>query len=144
VLTLPTPLPPNWAGYPPHMSALDYPIWLKWAPAQRPRWSALYFDVGLGTGLPAPPAAGDRDRTMWQRLTQKRADVVADAGDHWELIELRHSAQANALGRLLQYQSLWNNDPPDSRHVALYLITDFLDPTLPTLLASHNITYTIV
>lgn len=126
------------------MSCEDLSIWHRWAPTQRRRWHALYFDVGLGPGLPPPDHQGVDLHAMWTRLTQKRADVVADAGDHWELIELRHSAQANALGRLLQYAALWRADPPDQRPLTLTLVTDFLDPTLPDLLANYNITYLII
>jgi hypothetical protein len=143
VLTLPTPLDPLWAGYPPHMSALDYPIWKTWAPSQSSRWHALYFDVALGPGADTSAAPDAAHAAMWTRLTQKRADVVADAGDHWELIELRHAANANALGRLLLYQHLWIQDPPDTRPLKLILVTDHPDPDIAPLLPQHNITYVV-
>lgn len=135
---------PSWRGYPPHMSPLDGRIWSVWAPTQLHRWRTLYFDVGLGAGATVPVGTATDLARMWTRLTQKRADVVADAVDHWELIECRSAAQSNALGRLLQYQALWVQDPPDRRRLSLYLVTDVRDSDLGPLLAAHHITYVVI
>ena len=130
---------PNYVGTPPHMSADDLPIWRRWRALHAHQYQAFYFDVGLGEGPPQSTALDPTHAAMWLRLTQKRADVVADDGTTWTIIELRAHAQSNAVGRLQQYEDLWHRDPPDTRPVRLLLVSDNPDPDLTPLTSQHAI-----
>ncbi len=99
----------------------------------------FYFNVQLGHGAPAPAETSAALRDMWRRSTVKRADLVADYGDRWELVELRHDATSSAVGRLLQYRMLWQEDPPDQRPLSLTLATDSNDTDLYRLCAQLKI-----
>jgi len=138
------PYPPDFAGYPTHMSTSDFHIWVAYQPTIPKTALALYFDVRLGEGRPAGPETPDYLRRMWRLNTQKRADVVIEFPDRWHLIELRNNAQLNAIGRLLGYQQLWKLDPPDPRRLTIELVTDNTDADTAQLAQTQGFTYTVL
>lgn len=121
------PFPPDWRGYPPHMSQRDLLIWRTWYPGVARDAIALYFDVALGEGTYTPPKTPPDLARMWLRLNQKRADVVMQRASDIVIIELRASASASAIGRLLLYKKLYLQDPVLGTQLQLYLVTDRLD-----------------
>jgi hypothetical protein len=131
---------PGWKGVPPHISSEDFEIWKRWRdtdlPANALSW---YFDVGLG-GQVVEHETDEALTRMWRRVTSKRADVVLEYPDRWIIVELRFAASASALGRLAQYKTLWQEDPPDDRPVDLVLVTDRLDPDLERVASNFGIT----
>lgn len=98
-------------GRPDRMSPEDFAIWQRWFPTFRHNINRMYFDVGLGDGLPAPFNAPPQYAKAWLRNTQKRADAILDTLNDLILIELRFDANANAIGRLMTYQLLYAKDP---------------------------------
>lgn len=135
---------PTWQGKPPHMSPEDLGIWLRWRATLYPHAQALYFDVGVGS--PPTPAGWVSPKLQlgWLRLNQRRIDVVADLGDSALIIELRHDATPNAVGRLLAYQQLWGDDDPLGVPAELVLITDLERPDMRRLCFSNHIQYQVV
>lgn len=119
---------PTWSGNPPHMALQDIPLWIRCREQFIPRVTGWYFDaaVGEGAGLPQDPA--DSIALAYYRLTRKRLDAVGDAGSVWLLLELRPNAGLGALGSIQTYRSLWERDPPDTRPVEAWLITDRAEP----------------
>jgi hypothetical protein len=138
------PFPITYDGIPTHMSTQDLTIWQRWRSRIPPNARAIYFDVRLGEGHHAGDDAEDDARRMWYQLTAKRADVVLEMPQGWLLLELRDSAQSNAIGRLLLYQKLWKADPPDPRPLSLMLITNARDPDVEGLAEDHGIGYLVV
>lgn len=134
----------EFAGQPPHMSREDTIIWDRYKPQLQPPPSLLYFDVGLGVGKPGDPALGENLNRAWTRLTQKRADVIAEFPNSVAIIELRDTAQSNAVGRLMMYAQLWNEDPPIKKQLQLQLVTNYADQDVARLCAANGILYKIV
>jgi len=126
------------------MSTIDQTIWDRYRLTLPKTTRALYFDVHLGDGADPGAETDPAMLKLWLEATQKRADVVADLGSHWLLIELRDNAMASALGRLGLYAALWKQDPPDSRPLFLALITNREDRDVRTLAQAHGITYEVV
>lgn len=115
---------PDWPGAPPHMAPLDLPLWRRYQKSTAHTWIAVYFDVAIGEGAPLA-ANGDRATLdMWQRITRQRADVVTLSRLGWTIVELRPNAGPSALGSLLSYRALWQQDPPDKQPLAILLVTD--------------------
>lgn len=135
---------PSFTGRPQQLSALDFQLWLAYRLTLPPDTIALYFDVGLGDGRPAPPGTDPATQQQWRVITQKRADVLVELPDRWLLVELRETAQPNAIGRLLTYRTLWLDDPPDQRPLNLQLVTNSPDPDVERLAAAHDIAYIII
>lgn len=136
--------PPDWPGYPPHMAREDFAIWKRWYPTVDPRPIELYFDVGLGEGREPLDTATPDERELWRHLTQKRADALLVFPDRVHLVELRHAATPNAIGRLLVYRRLLHDDNPFGTPITTELVTDQLDPDLPAIARATRITYTVI
>lgn len=134
---------PQWAGYPPHMSREDYPLWINSKVSLLKDALSIYFDVGLGGQTEVPPGVAPSYALMWQRVTQKRIDVLVEATDSWRIIELRNEATSSAIGRLLLYRDMWLRDPPDSRPLKLYLVTNLPDPDVKTTAEALGIIYMV-
>lgn len=137
------PYPPLTDRHPPHMAPEDYEIYLSWWPSNVGDTIRCYYDVAVGAGANTGPSPNDPPQysRMWTRITQKRIDMIAIRPTEAWLIELRHAATANAVGRLLQYLDLYNEDPIIPLPISLHLVTNHLDRELVALCRNFNIRY---
>ena len=135
---------PTWNGYPPRMSEEDYRIWQRWHPRVMQYILRMWFDVGLGEGKPIPPDTSADLAFMWTRNTQKRADVIIETDTEIWLVELRFKAQANAIGRLLTYLDLVEDDNPFTKAIRPLLVTDQEDPEVRRSASKRRIQYLVV
>jgi hypothetical protein len=126
------------------MSPEDVRIWDRYLPLIRDQVSAMYFDVGLGSGATLPETEPENYRRMWKRNTQKRADVLAVVDNELWLIELRYAASSSAIGRLLMYRLLYLQDPKLGKSLRLILVTDQYDADVELAATAAGITYLIV
>lgn len=134
----------SFTGRPAHMSPEDRQIWERWWPTIRHQIKDLYFDVRVGKGKEAPLGEPENFRKMWTDLTQKRIDVVLTRpGEVW-LVEIRFAASPNAIGRLLTYHMLWQDDPALPGKVELYIVTNIHDEEVARASALAGITYIVV
>jgi hypothetical protein len=118
---------PEYGGYPTRMSSEDVEIWRRYYPTVRAGALVLYFDVGLGLADELP-AISDPDQLLgWIKNTQKRADVLIERAQSVDLIELRFNATANAVGRLLMYQKLLEDENPLRKKVNPILVSNRFD-----------------
>lgn len=136
--------PPDYRGLPRRMSGIDFTVWIPFQQKHKSEWLRLYFDVGLGDGRDNLTDVTEAERLFWMRETQKRADVIAEAADRVYIIELRDTAQLNAVGRLLGYIKLWNQAPPIAKPMTAWLATNALDPDVRDLCADNGILYEVV
>lgn len=127
------PYQPNWIGRPPHMAEADLLLWERARPFFAPLVTAWYYDAAVGEGSGPPTDPADSLAAGFYRLTRKRIDAVGLAGSRWILIEVRPNAGLGALGHIQTYRSLWERDPPDTRPVEAWIVSDRLEPdTLAT------------
>jgi hypothetical protein len=142
--TLGTPFPAHHAGLPTHMSTEDYRLWLTYRLTIQAAAPTLYFDVRLGGTRALDHAPPEYLKNFWYSVNAKRADVVAEYADHVDLIELRTRAQPNAIGRLITYRELWNDDPAILKPLRLELVTDSEDPDVRRVADLVGIKYTVL
>lgn len=121
------------------MPAGEGQIWINALPALRDRYRSLWYNVRLG-GQSAysaswSPAVG----RMASDLSAYRIDVVGDAGDHWDLIEVKDRSSLAAVGQLLGYQIIWRRNPPDDRPTRLIFVAPHITPELSIVLAELGI-----
>lgn len=135
---------PTTALYPPHMSPEDFKLFKRWGIDALKDAINVFYDVGLGEGIGVPPGTDEALSRMWTKITQKRADVVVEYLDHVDIVELRFNATSNAIGRLLSYRMLWQDDPPINKTAFFNLVTNRFDPDLERLAGEHNLHYLIV
>jgi hypothetical protein len=135
---------PNFTGYPPRMSAEDFPIWQRWYPTIKDTALALYFDVGLGLPDELPESTDANQLLGWIRNTQKRADAIIERAQDVLLVELRFNAQLNAIGRLQGYKILLQDDNPFRKPIIPVLVTNKPDSEVRRVASAAVIIYQTV
>ena len=118
----------DWRGKPPHMLAPDIPVWYRFLKEWAPHFVTLYYDCLLGGPEPVPYEEKDPMKKMWRALTSKRADAIAELQDAIWLIEVSAYPGMRALGQLLTYKTLWDQDPKSDLPVTMVLVADQIDP----------------
>lgn len=114
----------------PHMSVADSIVWRTILdeglfPAQK-----YDYDVQLGgAGSPFDDPA-DQYEQMWSTLMKKRVDVVAWLNNVPFLIEVKPLAGFSALGQLLGYEHLWQEEKGDVPEVGKVAACINADPDL--------------
>lgn len=137
------PYPPSIKRTPPHMSPEDEEIYRAWWPQHAAKAKTVFYDVGLGSGSTEalPPNAPANYAGAWIHNTQKRADMLTVMPSGLWLIEFRHAATSNAIGRLLSYQMLWQENPVLPGKLQLFLVSNHFDPDLNKLAKFNRIEY---
>lgn len=130
--------------YPAHMSPEDYKLFKRWKVTALKLAINVFYDVGLGEGIGPGNETDPSMLKMWQKITQKRADVVVEYLNYVDIVELRFNATSNAIGRLLSYKMLWDDAPPIDKVTFVNLVTNRFDPDLERLAGMNNIHYIIV
>lgn len=102
-------------------------IWTRWRFSLPVGVIRIYANVRVGKGRHAEGEFTEDERKMWLAVTQKRIDVLLEFQDRIWIVELRRIASSGALGRLLMYKLLYEEDPVIPKPVTLALVTDFKD-----------------
>jgi hypothetical protein len=131
---MPTVLGPKystaWRGKPAHMLKVDIPIWYRFLEKQSSIFTELHYDCLLGGPNFTPTDYDEKLREMWKYLGSKRADVIGYTKNETWIIEVTNEAKIKALGQLMLYKFLWDQDPKSSKPVKLVLVCDFEDSDL--------------
>lgn len=145
---MPTELGPRFSATtttsPPGMSAEDNFLWSLYQPTIIDTAEAVYFNVRLGEGQPTPEGTTPEMARMWYLNTAKRADALIEYKDRIEIVEFRDQANANAIGRLLQYALLYQQDPVIMKPLQLVLVTNRYDSDVERLSILSGIKYIVM
>jgi hypothetical protein len=122
----------------------DIPVWYRFLDAHSHLLINLYYDCLLGG--PALSIAEEKDplKVMWRANTSKRADAIAETAKKTFIIEVSYDPKQQALGQLLNYETLWLLDPKISKPVELILVCNRFDPELALSWKQHNISLYVV
>lgn len=129
----------DFTGTPPRMAPRDLIAWQNWWPTTRATALRVWFDVGLDSGRPVPPNTPPELAAMWARNTQHRADAIIERPATIDLVELRDTGNASAVGQLQLYGLLWQADPPNPKLLRLLLVVNRADPSVVALATHLNI-----
>lgn len=113
-----------WAGVPAGMPSGDFLIWDRFRRMFGSMFSKIYYNVRVGDPSPVPGGLPDEIQKMAEDVSRRRIDVVGEKADSWILIEVKYNAGPEALGQILMYKELWNQDPPDGKPVYTAIVTD--------------------
>lgn len=125
---IPDNIPFEKRGYYPHMKPNDVAIWERFITAYPDNYDYCQYDVLVGSD-PAfdttvtPDTGGD----AW-KLYQKKIDVVGFKGERIDIIELKPSAGASAVGQVLMYKKLYKKDYTPPTEPRCIIITDKVNP----------------
>lgn len=119
-----------WRGRPPHMLKPDVPVWYRFLEKWGHLFINLFYDCMLGGPALSPEEALDPMKRMWRANLAKRADAIAETeGEVW-IIEVASTPGLRAIGQLLTYLSLWQEDPKIAKIEKPVLVCDVVDPDL--------------
>jgi len=110
------------------MLAPDIPVWYRFLKEWGPHFIALYYDCLLGGPDLDPEEEQDPMKRMWRALTSKRADAIVELETTVWLIEVSAYPGMRALGQLLTYKTLWDQDPKIDKKTIMVLVADQIDP----------------
>jgi len=115
---------PKWEGSPPRMSMEDFTLWIKWKKHGLIDSTAMWFDIGLGAGTDCGENITPELKKCHLKNTQLRADAIIEYPDHIKIVELRKNAGPDAIGRILAYKMLWEDDPKIDKRIELLIVTN--------------------
>lgn len=128
-------------GYFAGMAPRDRTLWAR-ALIERPDIRALepfIYNLRVGTGIELPPTATQQERDIAWIETTKRIDVVGRANGQSTIIEVKPRAGASAIGQLIVYAALYNQDFPELRTGRRMIITDELAPNTREIFVQNGI-----
>lgn len=126
------------------MSDLDFMIWRRWWPSVQHLALRMWFDVGLGETPTIPEGTSADLAFMWERNNQPRADAIIEMAEDISLVELRENASGNAIGRLLEYSDLLDEDAPWPKPIRMLLVTNRDNPNVRRSAEKRGIRYIVV
>lgn len=127
-------------SYYPHMAPEDTELWSRYI-TENPAWASLaWYDFPVGT---IPPAIKNDD-VPWVKpygiqTYSKRIDVVVPIGNVVNVIEIKPSASACALGQVLLYRHCIKVVLGKNVTAQAIIITDKADPDLLEINAKYNV-----
>ncbi len=138
--SLGTPYSVDWDGAPIQMSPNDREIWAYFQEQFAAEFQSFYFNVGVGVATMWSEELDEEMTRMVEWISRRRIDVVGEKADAWWLIELRINAGPGAIGSILTYKTLWEDDPPDQRPVVPVIVTNTQDANLQRVCDRFGIT----
>lgn len=114
----------------PHMGPADTRVWRASLELGLARADRFEYDVRLGGALADLVEDGHEHKPMWETLLRKRIDVVAWTGQQPTIIEVKPVGSFAALGQVLGYGQLWEEERPGGLKPGLCVVCGFSDPDL--------------
>lgn len=115
--------------------------WLKLHEAEYDRWE---FDVRTGTGYDPGDKFPDYIREMAIKNSQKRIDAVGWQGQQATIVEVKERASLGAVGQLVGYKALFQQQHPELPAPTLLLVCMRADTDILPALQSVGIRLEIV
>ncbi len=129
----------TYRGRPPHMLDQDIPVWYRFLEAYGDLFIKLYYDVFVGGPWYSKEKLENPLFYMWRALNAKRIDALGETKRELFLIEVNTNPGLRAVGQLLVYKKLWDEDPKINKPVKLILVCALVDPDLLSAAASMGI-----
>lgn len=124
------PYSTGWLGSPPHMLREDVPIWQRFLSKYGAFYPEVYYDVAVGGPPLTKEELTDPIKKMWQYNNSKRIDAVIKLPEEVMIIEVSTTPGLRAIGQLLTYTALWQEDDPWGLIEKPYLVLEHMDKDL--------------
>lgn len=92
------------------MLSEDTEVWTKYLAGPVVPIKEVWYDVHVGQGLLLPLGSDDLDRRIARGVTRKRIDVVCNVGFGFWVVELKPYASMLALGQILSYSKMFDEE----------------------------------
>lgn len=123
----------------PHMYGAESEIWRRWLKKYRRTNERYEYDVHVGRLWPEHEVIPEKWRRGAASVYQKRIDVVGFRPDTITIYEVKPHAGLGALGQILGYLSLYEEDFAPSQELRGAIVTELVDPNISRILEDHGI-----
>lgn len=123
----------------PGMPRPESDVLKEWLVRRGADYDRIDFNVRLGKGVDLGEGFTPETKDLANKLTQKRADLVAWKFDVPTIIEVKIRASLGALGQLLGYRTLWPLTYPDTAEPGLLVIARRVDDDAALVLSEHGV-----
>lgn len=127
-----------------HLSEAETEIWNRFVQKYPEFCERCNYDVVVGD----LPAISENIKEEWQRnaeyLGRYKIDVVGYKGKKHFIIECKQRAGPGALGQLIAYMSMYQDEVGPDVDAEPVLITDIERPNIRALCEEHDIEYYVV
>jgi len=114
----------------PHMLAEDVRVWTKFLRTDAHRIREVWYDIRVGMPVLLGVGASEMEYKIARGLTRKRIDVVCSVeGGTW-VVEVKPYANMYAMGQVLTYVRLFEQEYSTSGEVTPVLVCDSYDGDL--------------
>ena len=121
------------------MKPADIHLWEKFITAYPDYFSSVDYDVHVGEGEIHGDLETDKLARGFQRLTQKKIDVVGYKDGKVILTEVKPIAGSMAFGQMLAYFKLWSEKHPEVGDRGMLIITDKCQSDFAEIYADNGI-----
>jgi hypothetical protein len=128
----------------PGMLPAEILIWREWMKAHGGENDSYEGNIRIGAGHDPGPTWPDYIRKMAIQNTQLRIDAVGYKGLGVTLYEVKRRAGASAVGQLLTYDAVWQQDHPGAPPPGLVLVTNQAQANVVPLLTKAGIRLDLV
>ena len=126
------------------MLAEDVPVWFRFLDRYGSQFEELYYDTLVGGPALSKEEEKDGMKRMWRYNNSKRLDAVGKLKNEVWIIEVSARPGLRALGQLLTYVALWQEDDPFGLIERPILVCEAVDTDLISSAAKYGIqTYVI-
>ncbi len=123
----------------PHLKPNDVHLWEKFIRANANFFDTVDYDVAVGEGVVVGDVTADVYAKSFKKLTQKKIDVIGYRKDQVWIVEVKPFAGSSALGQLLSYRILFDDETLEGETVHLMIITNECRTEYKKIFESHNI-----
>lgn len=123
----------------PHMLKNEIPLWERYLADHAPEYDRFEYDVHVGPMWKRHLGLEPKWRRGAAAVYQKRIDAVGFRSDKVTIFEVKPRAGLAALGQVLGYIALYDEDFSPERDLDAVVITGLVDPAMRQLLDSHGI-----
>jgi len=86
-----------------------------------------------------PTLMSENEKALWNRLTSKRIDAVAETPSNIYVIEIKDRLRPSAVGQALTYKTLYEEQFKPEKPVIATILTKLSDPDMKHVCDVYNI-----
>lgn len=122
----------------------DFPVWFRFLAKYDTLFREIYYDVLVGGPYLTPDELKDPLKRMWQYNNSKRLDAVIKVETETWLVEVSSRPGLRAIGQLMAYVAMWQDDDPFGLIERPILVCEFIDTDLIHAASKYGISTYVV
>ncbi len=123
----------------PGMTEWESIITRAWLRVHQDDYDTVEFNMRLGPGIELPEGTPEFVRRSAALSTGKRADIIARSPDARAIVEVKVRARFTALGQLIGYRALLQDQEPEGPPVRIVLVAQSLISDALAILESQGV-----